>query len=361
MPTNAVIKLLVCTISTLMITFSANASFYEDLAFHHAPIHYQDTDSTYYPGDYITAIDYDSDWTSNNNWDNLNGGQWPATAYYSVVESCSHYFITYAFFHPRDWDDKAFKDEHENDLEGALFIVRKTNSMYGKLDGMITVAHADFYSYTAQDSSLSNGNEDIDGDITFTYYEGADRARTAQEAKGHGLKAWPHIANFTGENNQDGIIYYPTRGAGEYPSSGNDRHVKYELVSMFEPNGLWVQALNEATNPGQTFHSWGTFRGNTSGGCGRGWKNCSSNSANTPWGWDDNDDGDSYRGEFAKDPAALVDFYFNGLGNFSREYVSNAFLQDLRSLGFSNKHTPVGFADQLHLNDMYATLDAYCM
>lgn len=32
------------------------------LALYHAPIHYQDTDSTKYRGDYITRFDYDNDW-----------------------------------------------------------------------------------------------------------------------------------------------------------------------------------------------------------------------------------------------------------------------------------------------------------
>ena len=33
-----------------------------DLAFYHAPIHYQDTDSTNYRADYITRVDYDNNW-----------------------------------------------------------------------------------------------------------------------------------------------------------------------------------------------------------------------------------------------------------------------------------------------------------
>lgn len=336
------------------------AGFYEDLAHHHAPIHYQDTDNTFYAGDYITAIDYDSDWISNNNWDNLANGLWPATVYYSVVESCTHYFVTYAFFHPRDWDDKAFQNEHENDLEGALFLVRKNGSSYGQVQAMLTVFHNDFYAYTVPGSGISNGREDIDGSITFTQYEGAPRALTAQEAKGHGLKAWPYIPNFKGEANKDGIIYYPTRGSGEYPSSGNDRMVKYELTNIMEPNGLWSRALVEANMPSQTFHTWGAFHGNTSGGCGSGWKNCSNNAANTPWGWDDKDDGESYTGEFALHPAKLFDHYFDNLGNFSYHYINNQYLSDLRAAGYATSHAPQGFTSNLNLNDLYASLDGQC-
>lgn len=337
-----------------------HADFTQDLAYAHAPIHYQDSDDTFYPGEYITAIDYDGDWVGNNNWDNLGNGQWPAVVYYSVVESCTHYFISYSFFHPRDWDDKAFQNEHENDLEGALFLVRKDGSTYGKMEGMITVAHNDFYSYKAADSQLQNSQEDIDGNITFTQHDGFERSRTAQEAKGHGLKAWPFIHNFTGANNQDGIIYYPSQASGDYPSSGNDRHVNYQLVDLTVANGVWEKQLEEAYQPSELFATWGNFRGNTSGGCGAGWKNCSENAANTPWRWDDRDDGDSYNGEFALHPAKLFDLYFDGLGEFSYHYTRNPFLEDMRTAGFSNTNRPTGFNENIDLDAFYSSLDGHC-
>jgi len=35
----------------------ASAVTHDDLAFHYAPVHYQDTDSSDYPSDYVTAFD----------------------------------------------------------------------------------------------------------------------------------------------------------------------------------------------------------------------------------------------------------------------------------------------------------------
>lgn len=334
-----------------------------ELAYRYAPVHYQDTDSSDYPSDYITAWDYDSDRLGTNNWDNRGSGQWPATVYYSVVETCSHHFITYAFFHPRDWSDIAFDQEHENDLEGALMIVRKNGSTYGVLEGMITVFHTNFFSYVPPGSPLTAGHETIDGTLSFTLHEGVNRVRTVQEAKGHGLKAWPYASDFDGGAGQDGIIYYPTLGAAEFPASGNDRFVAYRLVDIDETNGLWAAALDDASLPsGQapTFHSWGTFKGDESGGCGAGLKTCGTNSANAPWGWDDSDDGATYRGEFALDPAHLVDHYFNGTGAFSQQYPNNPFLQDLRALGYSSANRPAGFASQLDLTALYAKLVNSC-
>ena len=48
-------------------------------------------------------------------------------------------------------------------------------------------------------------------------------------------------------------------------------------------------------NSGCFFHrdlaALGTFAGDTSGDCGSGTWECTTNSANAPWGWDDQDDG----------------------------------------------------------------------
>lgn len=334
-----------------------------ELAFHHAPVHYQDSDSSDYPSDYITAFDYDHDPITTNNWDNRGNGLWPATVYYSVVESCSHYFITYGFYHPRDWADIIFDQEHENDLEGAIVAVRKDGSAYGKLEGMITVFHTDFYSFTPTGSPYTKGHETIDGKVSFEVDNGISRMKTVQEAKGHGLKAWPYTSDFNGAPNQDGLVYYPTLGTPTTPTSGNDRHVYYRLVDIQAPGGMFDLAINDALQPpaqALTFASWGTFRGDTSGGCGAGLKGCSSNSANTPWGWDDGNDGASYRGEFALDPARLFSHYFANTAPFSQQYVYHPYLTKLRNAGFYSGHVPSGFPSQLDLNTLYGKLTNSC-
>jgi hypothetical protein len=336
---------------------SVEGATHAEVAFRHAPAHYQDTDSSDYPSDFLTAFDYDSDRVSTNNWDHRGDGRWPATVYYSVVESCTHYFITYGFFHPRDWSDIVFDQEHENDLEGALLAVRKDGAL-GVLEAMVTIFHTDFFSYKPAGSAISNGNESIDGTLSFELHGGVSRVKTVQEAKGHGLKAWPYAGDFTGAANQDGIIYYPTLGTPESPSSGNDRSVAYQLVDIHATNGMWAAALNDINLGGQapTFSSFGTFRGDASGGCGSGLKGCSTNSANTPWGWDDSNDGAVYRGEIALDPAHVFAHYFGGLGSFSQKYVSNRYLQGLRAAGYTSANRPAGLGSQVNLDVMYQKL-----
>ena len=198
-----------------------------ELAYYHAPIHYQDTDSSNYRADYITRFDYDGNMVASDNWENLTKVPQPAHAYFSVVETCTHWYIAYGFFHPRDWTDSSMDQEHENDMEGLLTIVRKDGSPYGKLEGIITVFHLDFFSFTPPGSPFRNGHENIDGTLTLQQYEGSWRPLTVQQAKGHGLKAFPFTSDFQGKPNQDGIIYYPSRVNAGVPTSGNDRHVDY--------------------------------------------------------------------------------------------------------------------------------------
>ncbi|AFH66135.1 hypothetical protein ACVNS2_36235 [Paenibacillus caseinilyticus] len=284
-----------------------------DLAYRWAPVHYQDTDSTDYDADYITAVNYDGDWNTLNNWDNQDDSlsRLQAKAYFSVTETSSHWYIVYSFYHPRDWVDYPDfgLDTHENDMEGAMMIVRKDGSAYGKFEGMVTVFHNDFYSYTPSGSPLTGAQETIDGTARLASYGGYSRPTTFQEAKGHGIKAWDG-SDYAGT---DVVVYYPSKDTAEVPSGGNDREVKYQLVDTFAANGLWAHRSDT-----QTFASWGTFRGDD----GR------DNAANAAWGWDDSNDGDALqRGLLATDPAKLVSVYFGNLGTFSRTYTRNGYTQ----------------------------------
>ena len=133
-------------------------SFQLDLAYRWAPIYYQDT-ARKGLADYLSAFNYDGDWRGNNNWDNLGKYQLKGYAYYSVSETDSHWYVLYAYYHPRDWAtdlptgrDNAL-NEHENDTEGVLTIIRKDGSKFGKLEGMVTYAHFDFLFFRAERQS----------------------------------------------------------------------------------------------------------------------------------------------------------------------------------------------------------------
>lgn len=332
---------------------------YEDLAYRWAPIHYQDTDNSSAKSDYITSFDYDNNAIGTDNWEHLNTGNLSAKVYYSVVETSTHWFIVYAFFHPRDWTDGSFDQEHENDMEGILITVRKAG-LYGTMEAMITVAHNDFYSFVPAGSSFINGNETIAGTVSFESYDGALHPKTSQEAKGHPIKAFPYISDFKGGANEDGIIYFPSKTISEIPSSGNDRSVKYKLIDIVGFGNLWTLQLFEANqirSKAKTYAKWGNFKGDENGGCGSGVTvTCSTDGANAPWGWNDGDDGPNYAGALALDPASLVNYYFKGLGNFSLVYTNNKYLKDLKLQGYNDSFKPIGWPLQVNFSTLYAKL-----
>ncbi|GIF04138.1 hypothetical protein [Actinoplanes siamensis] len=307
-------------LATTLATPARAAVSNADLALRWAPIHYQDVDQTGDhalggKSDYITRYDFDGDLNGRNNWDNA-GQDVAAHAYYSVVETGTHWYLTYFFFHPRDWvDHPFFETEHENDGEGLLEIVEKDGTDYGKLRAAVTVAHTDFYSYTPAGSTWASGGESIDGTLQTQNnpHDGLQHPVTAQESKGHGLKAYPQYTI-----DGDGLVYYPSTTA-ETPSGPNDRDVRYKLVDIFASGGLWAQRNN-----GNLFAALGTFAGDTTGGCGTGTWGCGTNSANAPWGWDDGNDVPA-RGELATDPAKLAAAYFTVPGPLSRTYTGNGY------------------------------------
>jgi hypothetical protein len=308
------------------------------LALRWAPIHHQDVDATGThalggQADYITRVDFDGDLNGRNNWDRAGqpGTSLAAHAYYSVAETSSHWYITYFFFHPRDWvDHPFFETEHENDGEGVLLAIERDGSTYGALRSAVTVAHTNFYSYTPAGSTWSSGRESVDGTLQLqsSPHDSFLHPVTAQEVQGHGLKAYPQY-NING----DGIIYFPSTVA-ETPSSGNDRDVRYQLIDIFAAGGLWAQRANA-----NLFAGLGTFAGDNSDTCGSGTWGCSTNSANAPWGWDDGDDLPG-RGEIATDPAKLSAEYFTIPGSLSRSYTSNPYAAQAAALAAAAKTAP---------------------
>ena len=285
-----------------------------ELALHWAPIHYQDTDVTgKYSldgrSDYLTAINFDGDWRATNNWDNTANDALSAHGYYSVVETRTHWFILYAFFHPRDWTDVFFLyylDQHENDLEGVLLCVEKDETPYGTLRAAITVAHSDFFSFVPMGSPWRENEEDIDGSLSLEEYQGSLHPLTAQEAKGHGLKAYPYYKI----NGGDGIKYFPSLQTAEVPESANDRSVSYRLVSIFATGGLWQQR----TNPEFMASPAGDFLSSVGSG-----------GANAPWAWDDQNDS-AAAGLLATDPAEIASRYFTNVGELDRTYLKNPYV-----------------------------------
>lgn len=133
----------------------------------YAPIIHQMTDNGYANSengraDLITSVFYDGNYNTGDNWENLEyylslpTNEYDAldpVVYYSVVWTNWAWVITYAFYHPRDYsgtDNICCFDNHENDLEGAIFVVsRKNSSNFNAFEvlGAYTISHNDLLHY----------------------------------------------------------------------------------------------------------------------------------------------------------------------------------------------------------------------
>jgi hypothetical protein len=298
-----------------------DATFRAALALRYGPIHQQEVhrQGNHALGgaaDYITSFDFDGDYDARNNWEHAGDPRYPlaAHAYYSVVETTSHWFVTYQFFHPRDWSSSFFETEHENDSEGVLLAVARDGSRFGALRAAVSVVHNDFYSYVPTSSRWSSGREDVDGVLSLRPFAGELHPVTASQAETHAIKAWPYYAI-----RNEGVVYYPSLTQAEVPSGPNDRNVQYRLHDVLEPGGLW----EHRDNP-RLFVRFGTFAGNTSGGCGQRVLWCPKNAAHASWAWNDGDD-NSPRGAMANNPAALVRAYFATQERVASVYDFNPF------------------------------------
>ena len=304
------------------------------LAEYYAPVVYQESKSAIL--DYITRFDYDGDWNGSNNWRNAYRYELRAYVYYGVVESTNHVFITYAFYHPRDYSARpmegmAPKTEHENDLEGCMLVVEKDKTQWGKPILLEALAHDHFYKYDNPHfrrvkKSKSKSPASLDGSIVFLKQVDATHHQQPAiyiEPEGHGVKAaleQVRAADFK----HPGIIYrFAGRGA-EVPRNNSDPDVSYDLISI--EDSLWAKRAeigstslyccgdSYALPGGQTMLIGSAFNGPI-GGC----------AAKPPWGWDQANDGPIEKGDFFRDPlkAVAAQLQVEGWGG---TYVHNPYL-----------------------------------
>ncbi len=311
------------------------------LAAHWAPILFQDTDDSNEKADWITTIDFDGDWSTMNSWENMDTwqpGEVPSlksagAAYWWVIETSTHWFVGYAFFHPRDWEDadsvkswvihRGFDPlrsaigkgtgEHENDLEGAVLTLRKSpDERWGVPELMETQAHNNFWQYSPKGSLVERRDrwrkrETIDGPIRFD--DGSPALYC--EAKGHGIYGSPKKTDFDGKKG-DGVIYRYNRNG-----RARDGEEDYALIPL---RILWKRYEAGGGNDGQLFVQHGgraAFAGDTR----------DDNSANPPWSWEDKDYSAAVNGWFFFEPARFVDHRFRSASGqpFSTRIVAESF------------------------------------
>ena len=297
------------------------------LAEHWAPVVYQESHSTVL--DFITSFDYDGDWKGDNNWRNAYLFDLPGRAYYAVIESTNHYFITYAFYHARDYTARPYegfapKAEHENDMEGMTLTIEKDGSQFGKVLLLETLAHDIFYKYDNRDNrKVSNGSLKLDGSIVFV--EG--RPAVYIEAVGHGVKAASRQVVNAGSSFPGIVYHYTGKAAG--PESNRDPNGAYDLVSIEDT--LWAHRFDVGSTfccadsyvmTGGATETFGSAFNGPIGGC----------AAKPPWGWDQASD-KIVKGDWFRDPLKAYPTQIR-IQNFTGSYVHNPYLvADSRNAG----------------------------
>jgi len=308
----ALILLLFC-LTSLRSLLAAEKPEHRAMAEYYAPVVYQESKSAVL--DYITRFDYDGDWNGANNWRNAYRYELRAYVYYAVVESTQHVFITYAFYHPRDFTARPFegmapKTEHENDMEGCMLVVEKDQTRWGRPILMETLAHDHFYKYDNphyRRVKKGRNTSPLDGSIVFLKQVDATHHQQPAvyiEPEGHGVKAASRQVRYE-DFKHPGIIYrFAGRGA-EVPRNNSDPDVSYDLISIEDslwarrteigPSSLYCCGDSYASPGGQSILIGSAFNGPI-GGC----------AAKPPWGWDQADDGPIGKGDLFRDPLSAV-------------------------------------------------------
>lgn len=294
---------------------------HEEIAIHYAPQIDQAVNVLLAAGgrgDFLTAVDYDGDWSCLNNWDNLRKGDLSAVVYYSVQETDTHYYVGYYFYHPRD-DAEIWLDRHENDMEGIMLCVPKPEDDYLPPEMMYVQGHGSLFFYF-----VSGVNPE---DMQSGSHWGGDMALVGAGQNAHR----PHVyicPNGTLKNQGHSVesaanhstywsvgssgVRYVYGGKAETPRSWNgafDTNLcSYALRPLEE---LWAFRNGPYDGTG-VFGSYGAFDGD----------NWGEDKANPPWAWR-NKTIYGFGGSFLSDPVWTFNRAVGG-ANLSAAYADNA-------------------------------------
>ncbi|MDX2268038.1 MAG: hypothetical protein NW208_08020 [Bryobacter sp.] len=318
-----------------------DTSPYRYLCEHYAPFVAQET--WFDPrADYLHRFDFDGDRHGDNNWDNLEYGSPQAYVYYAAMETETHWFLHYNFFHARDYSDNCLAGMcHENDNEGIVLTVKKDGSEFGRLEVMETLAHNNVYTYTNR-RDLRKGLHNVDGPLVLVE---ESHPVVFLEAGGHGaLGGGDRKSTYDAEKGEwkadTGVTYF-YRGVAEMPKSSLAQQVGYELLPIEEH--WWKRHAEEREGSRQMFADYEEYRpvGNRPrprdprlATAFLGEKH-SSNKARPFWGWTDTA-GKRRKvyatGQWALDPAYSLrqSLRFPADEEWSFEYVYNPFLDIVR-------------------------------
>lgn len=223
--------------------------FNEIIAQYYAPTFRQQFSQNYPPEfDYIRAFDYDGDWVSNNNFNNIfsTGDGFFPKIYYSVVWTNKYWVVAYGVFHPLDYADVGFNsgdplgsilaglglcmlDVHENDTEGVVYVIKRpTHVNNASVVAYETICHSTDHCYQNQGYEdlfyIDNGTHCILPNTSFPFNP-----------------CDPSVSSLY-------MDYLPPRLSSSPPGfNGLGNNSVYLLESMHAPGGVWSQRNNPQT------------------------------------------------------------------------------------------------------------------
>lgn len=334
----------------------------QEVAEQFAPVIYQDVadgplnDPGMRRRDLLTTVDFDGTLDPTDSEDNVDDYAMPGGVYYDAVETETHWYLLYSFYHALDWNEFGFTD-HENDMEHAWLVVEKELDDSLVVIALHTQAHGETFAWTTLSGNFPVEAEPIalDGDHPMLFIESHGHG-PAMCSFGGGLPYTQEI-DCTPASEEDMVIYRVRPGAGiadmVEPGVENDVPVEAEYALVRAYDSLWpvrTEIEDEAGDPpmwDEPFEyapgrngdysaandipvqggTWGAdFAGDEGGGGGV-----------PPWGYlvsDDYISGKAYggRGDWLLDPAALFATMYRDYSCSDREsfynYLGNPYLSE---------------------------------
>ena len=232
----------------------------------------------------------------------------------------------YYFYHPRD-DAEIYLDRHENDLEGIMLAVPKSEDDYLPPEHMYTQGHGNvfFYLYTHNlasvfmlENSIHAGHMILTGDRPHIYI----CPNGTLVNQGHSVESAANHSTYWSVGSSG--VRYVYGGAAETPRIWNgpfeNNTCSYELRPLEE---LW--AFRGGPYDGTSvFGSYGAFDGDNYG----------EDRANPPWAWR-NKTVYGFGGSFLSDPVWTFNRAVSGL-DLSANYLSNPFADWKLTFGYAS-------------------------
>lgn len=135
---------------------AAAEAHYEAIARRFAPDIFQEVHHEQPKADWIAAYDFNDEWKGTRKYQawQRQDADLRGTLYWSVVETKTHFFITYAYYHPFDYDRSGVTNpRRENSIHGAQVVVAKRGADLEWL-ALETYVGAGFWAYTVDGARI---------------------------------------------------------------------------------------------------------------------------------------------------------------------------------------------------------------